>query len=65
MFLAQTLADIFGILFNLGDHPMYFVRTGFYEIMESIICMVVGMVDRINVAYLSCLRNLYSFSCNS
>jgi galactose mutarotase-like enzyme len=31
MFLAQTLSDIFDILFNLGDHPMYFIRTGFMK----------------------------------
>ena len=31
MFLTQTLADIFGMLFNFGDHPMYLIRTGFMK----------------------------------
>ena len=31
MIFFQTMADIFGILYNLMDHPLYFIKVGFIK----------------------------------
>jgi hypothetical protein len=31
MIFFQTIADIFGSLYNLFDHPLYFCKTGFVK----------------------------------